>query len=121
MGRVAAYIAANALVLAITMGCSGSDGGRSSDSAGTGAVGADSGADTGGDAAPLLVTCTPVAGGVGAVSVNNAAARQYYVDLPTDTSKPMALMFSWHGYNQAPIDFKNMVGMTPADYHKSLQ
>ncbi len=73
----------------------------------------DGGSEAGVDAAPLAITCTPVAAGVGAVSVNNAAARQYYVDLPTDTSGPMALMFSWHGYNQAPLDFKNMVGFDP--------
>ncbi|MGO9837462.1 MAG: prolyl oligopeptidase family serine peptidase [Polyangiaceae bacterium] len=113
--RIAFGIAANSLVLAITMGCSGSDSGTSSDSARPSTVGADASpeSDAAGDATPLLVTCTPVAGGVGAVSVNNAAARQYYVDLPTDTSGPMALMFSWLGYNQAPLDFKNMLAFDP--------
>jgi poly(3-hydroxybutyrate) depolymerase len=50
---------------------------------------------------------------MGAVSVNGGPARTYYVDLPTNTSGPMALLFSWHGYNQAPLDFKNMVGFDP--------
>jgi len=64
------------------------------------------------DAEPSF-TCTPVANGVGAVSINNATPRQYYVDLPMDTSEPMALLFSWHGYQQAPLDFKNHVGFDP--------
>jgi predicted esterase len=59
------------------------------------------------------VTCTPVVKGVGAVSINGAAPRQYYVDVPMDTSQPMALLFSWHGYQQAPLDFKNLVGFDP--------
>jgi hypothetical protein len=62
---------------------------------------------------PLTFACSPVADGVGAVSVNGAAARQFYVDLPNDPSQPMALLFSWHGYNQAPVDFKNAVGFDP--------
>jgi predicted esterase len=138
-GCFAAGVIANALALAVTMGCSGSasdptrspsatsgfsNGGTNSDSGGPstvvnesgalrGAGSSDDGSDAAVDAAPLLVTCTPVASGVGAVSVNGGSARQYYVDLPTDTSGPIALMFSWHGYNQAPLDFKNMVGFDP--------
>jgi predicted esterase len=120
-----AGMAASALALAITMGCGGSasepmqaaphhpsgssDGGASSGSVGS----SGGGSDAAGDAAPLQVTCTPVAGGMGAVSVNNAAARQYYVDLPKDTSQPMALLFSWHGYNQLPSDFRSLVAFDP--------
>jgi len=83
---------------------------------GRGAGGEDSdggGSDAGDEPTPLSFTCTPVANGVGAVSVNGAAPRQYYVDLPTDTSQPMALLFSWHGYMQAPLDFKNLMGFDP--------
>jgi predicted esterase len=69
--------------------------------------------DAGDEPSPLSFTCTPVANGVGAVSVNGAAPRQYYVDLPADTSQPMALLFSWHGYMQAPLDFKNSMGFDP--------
>jgi predicted esterase len=108
-----------AVAMAITMGCSGSSpesappGSHGSGSHDGGANSGDGGPDAVGDAAPLHFTCTPISGGIGAVSVNGGAARQYYVDLPTDTSGPMALMFSWHGFNQAPVDFKNMVGFDP--------
>ncbi len=88
------------------MGTGGSGG-----SAGSGGSG---GSDGGSDAGPpLAITCTPVVNGAGTVSVNGAAARTYYVDLPADTSQPMALLFSWHGYMQAPLDFRNMVGFDP--------
>jgi poly(3-hydroxybutyrate) depolymerase len=50
---------------------------------------------------------------MGAVSTNGAAPRQFYVDLPTSTSQPMALLFSWHGYKQAPADFRQMLGFDP--------
>jgi predicted esterase len=107
-----------AATLALTLGCSGSPDSASSGPHGSGAHDSGAGPGDGGlgafaDAAPLHVTCTPISGGVGAVSVNGAAARQYYVDLPTDTSGPMALLFSWHGFNQAPLDFKKLVGFDP--------
>jgi predicted esterase len=78
--------------------------------------------------AALTFTCTPVGEGdggategdaglgapsVGSVSVNGGAARSYYVDLPTDTSGPMALVFSWHGYAQEPLAFRNLVALDP--------
>ncbi len=107
--------AATALSLAIVMGCGGSTPTQPSHGSGSsdGGTASRAGSDAAMDAAPLRVTCTPVAGGMGAVSVDGGPARQYYVDLPTSTSGPMALMFSWHGYNQVPLDFKNMVGFDP--------
>jgi poly(3-hydroxybutyrate) depolymerase len=92
------------------------DGGSSSDLAVSNPTpegGASNGSDAAQETTSFSFTCTPVSGGVGAVSVNNAAPRQFYVDLPSDTSQRMALMFSWHGFKQAPLDFKNMMGFDP--------
>jgi hypothetical protein len=61
----------------------------------------------------LTFQCSPVVAGVGSVGVNNGLPRTFYVDLPADTSKPMALLFSWHGYRQDPISWKLQVGFNP--------
>ena len=115
-----ARVAVGALAVAMLAGCSSAAPDASSTAVQTGVRHAadgggtnPSGSDAAVDAAPLVVTCTPVAGGVGAVSVNNAPARQYYVDLPTDTSQPMALMFSWHGYKQAASRLQEPARLRP--------
>jgi predicted esterase len=114
-----ARVAVGALAAAMAAGCSSAAPDSSSTAVQTGVHHAAdggtyaSGSDAAIDAGPLVVTCTPVAGGVGAVSTNNGSPRQFYVDVPTDTSQPMALMFSWHGYNQLPTDFRKQLGFDP--------
>jgi poly(3-hydroxybutyrate) depolymerase len=88
-------------------GASGSSGGVTTHDSGSGGI------DAAEAQAPLSVTCTSVSGGMGAVSVNGAASRPFLVDLPTSTSQPMALLFSWHGYKQLPADFRTMLGFDP--------
>lgn len=67
-------------------------------------VGQDGGGGGGGaDAAapePEIVTCpTTIVTGTNTLSVGSKQ-RSFFVDLPSDTSKPMAVIFSWHGYGQ---------------------
>jgi poly(3-hydroxybutyrate) depolymerase len=121
--RFVGSLVAGALLVGAAPGC-----GSSTESS-SGATAHKPAADAGGPFdAGLRFTCTPVTAGdagggeggaglgppsVGSVSVNGASARSYYVDLPANTSGPMALMFSWHGFNQEPLDFRNQLAFDP--------
>jgi predicted esterase len=39
--------------------------------------------------------------------------RLFQVDLPSDPSQPMALLFSWHGWMALPTDFQNQMHFDP--------
>lgn len=39
--------------------------------------------------------------------------RSFYVDFPTDTSKPAAVMFSWHGFGDNAEDFHKNINFDP--------
>lgn len=39
--------------------------------------------------------------------------RTFYVDFPTDTSQPVGVLFSWHGYGQNATDFRTGAALDP--------
>lgn len=87
------------------------DAGRSPDAGPTpgdagGAVGTGATPDAG------SFMCSPIAPGLDQVVVGTTT-RQFYVDLPKDTSQPMAVLFSWHGFGQLSSDFRNQMAFDP--------
>jgi hypothetical protein len=122
LGRFVGGLVAGAVVIGSLAACGASKESASSEAGAPATADAAAIAEGGSPFdAGLRFTCTPVTAGdagtggpsVGAVSVDGATARPYYVDLPTDTSRPMALMFSWHGFNQQPLDFRNQLAFDP--------
>jgi hypothetical protein len=55
----------------------------------------------------ISVSCDPIGGGQASLTVNGRH-RTFEVALPNDTSD-MALMFEWHGWNQAASAFANTI------------
>ncbi|MEB2311110.1 MAG: hypothetical protein OZ921_03200 [Sorangiineae bacterium] len=76
-------------------GSGGSSGGAAGDASG----------GSGGMAGSVSATCFPIQEGTSKVRVDGKT-RDFLVQLPSDTSKPMALLFLWHGWLQAPADFQ---------------
>ena len=122
LGSFVGGLVAGALVIGSLGGCGASKESASSEAGAPATADAAASAEGGSPFdAGLRFTCTPVTAGdagtgspsVGAVSVDGATARSYYVDFPTDTSRPMALMFSWHGFNQAASRLQEPAGLHP--------
>ncbi len=67
------------------------------------------------DAAPptpfdagATVRCNPIAAGTSTLVVDGTT-RQFEVQLPTNTSSSMALLFLWHGWNQQAATFASTI------------
>jgi predicted esterase len=127
-----------ALALASAMGCSSaapspvsgaasSGGGAPGTAAGDGSSRGDAGlsgatpthdagpGDAGSAPAPSSFTC-PKGGTITAgldTLIVGTQTRQFYVDLPSDNSHSMAVVFSWHGFGQLTSDFRNQVALDP--------
>jgi poly(3-hydroxybutyrate) depolymerase len=54
----------------------------------------------------------PITAGLATITVGGRQ-RQLYVDVPSATSQPMAVVFSWHGYNQLSSDFRTAMAFDP--------
>jgi predicted esterase len=57
--------------------------------------------------AAATITCNPIAPGTSTIVVNGKS-RSFEVQLPTNTSD-MALLFVWHGFNQAAATFASTI------------
>jgi predicted esterase len=66
----------------------------------------------GGSAIPFLCPGGTIAPGMNTVPVGSAM-RVFYADFPTDTSQPMGVLFSWHGYGQTAQDFRASTALDP--------
>jgi predicted esterase len=104
------------LALACASGCGSSDDGGSSSGGAGGAAGAGGSAGSGGSGAGSSI---PFAcpGGTVVQDLNDgftvgSAQRKFYADFPADTSKPMAVIFSWHGYGDTAANFR-FLGLNP--------
>ena len=72
------------------------------------------------DAAPpvgpeITFTCpggTPIMAGANQIEVGGRN-RTFYVDLPEDTSGPVGLVFSWHGYGDTAPNFRTALALDP--------
>ncbi|HTQ47599.1 MAG TPA: PHB depolymerase family esterase [Polyangiaceae bacterium] len=91
------------------------DGGTSVTDSGTGVTEGDASTRDAGtyDAPPLgvdagMVQCNTIVNGTSSLVVNGTT-RQFEVQLPTDTSSSMALLFLWHGWNQQAGTFASQV------------
>jgi predicted esterase len=54
------------------------------------------------------VQCSPIVNGTSTLVVNGTS-RQFEVQLPTNTSDKMALLFLWHGWNQQASTFASTI------------
>lgn len=45
--------------------------------------------------------------------VVNGTSRTFYADFPTDQTKPMGVVFSWHGFGQVAANFRTEVALDP--------
>jgi predicted esterase len=58
--------------------------------------------------ASVSVTCSPIVAGKSTLVVNGTT-RTFEVQLPTNTSSSMALLFLWHGWNQEAATFASTI------------
>lgn len=77
---------------------------------GDGSVDPDGGTDA---AQPDVVTCPDtIVTGSNTLTIGSTK-RTFLVDLPSDTSKPAALVFSWHGFGDTAQNFRSVVNWNP--------
>ncbi|MCC6213228.1 MAG: hypothetical protein IT376_00020 [Polyangiaceae bacterium] len=89
----------------------GSGGASGAAGAGTGGAG---GADAGtGGAGPVIPFACP--GGAITEGLNSGflGSRSFEVSFPADRSKPLAVVFSWHGYGDSAANFHTALGLDP--------
>lgn len=79
----------------------------------------DSGSDDGGDdievPPPTIEFACPggtIAAGSNKITVGSRD-RTFLVDLPSDTSKPLGVVFAWHGYGDNANNFRSALGLDP--------
>lgn len=53
-----------------------------------------------------------IAAGMNSLTVGGKT-RVFYADLPSDPSKPMGVLFSWHGFNDSLTHHRQMAGLDP--------
>lgn len=121
LGRLCAGL----LVIGLVAGCGSSDtnpagSGGAAGAAGSGGAAGSAGsaggagaAGTGGTAPTIPFACPggTIAPGSNTLSVDGAQ-RTFFADFPSDTSKPIAVVFSWHGYGDTAANFRNL-GLGP--------
>jgi predicted esterase len=86
---------------AVDASAGGDDGGESSD---------------GGDIDPpeLSFTCPggSIIAGMNELAVGGSM-RTLHAAFPADTSRPMGIVFSWHGFNEDPVAYRNNLALDP--------
>lgn len=69
------------------------------------------------DAAPVPTISFACPGGSIAPGLNelevDGRTRTFYADFPADTSGPMALVFSWHGFGDSAANFRTAMALDP--------
>jgi len=70
--------------------------------------------DLGGDASPAAFACPggTIGPGLNTLTVGGKS-RQLYADFPSDTSHPMAVVFSWHGFGDTADNFRKVLAFDP--------
>ncbi len=112
---------AGLVIVGLVVGCGSSDAGTTGSGGTGGAAGAAgaAGASGGGGAAgsgpaPTIPFTCPggsVAAGSNTLTVGGTP-RTFFADFPKDTSQPIAVVFSWHGYGDTADNFRNL-GLGP--------
>jgi len=83
--------------------------------------GSDPGAEVDGDPDPeppqIPFACPggTIAPGLNQIAVGTAT-RRFYADFPVDMSRPLGVLFSWHGFGDDATSFRDTVGLDP-DQH----
>jgi len=70
------------------------------------------GADAGGPPIPFGCPGGSITAGMNSLTVGGKA-RTFYADLPSDPSKPMGVLFSWHGFNDSLTHHRQIAGLDP--------
>jgi poly(3-hydroxybutyrate) depolymerase len=87
-------------------GVAAGDGGAGGTS-GVGGAGAGGGSGAGGtDGFTVNAVCNPIKAGSSTVVVNGVT-RSFSMQMPSNTSGEVALLFVWHGFMQSPATFSN--------------
>jgi predicted esterase len=99
-----------------TTSSTGGTGGGSTAS-GTGGTGGSTTSGTGGGGGSAPAIAFPCPGGTVGPDKNTltvaGAERVFYADFPKDTSQPMGILFSWHGFGQPAADFRAASALDP--------
>jgi predicted esterase len=77
---------------------------------------ADSDADSGKTAVPPIPYACPsgkVTAGLNSMTVDGGTARAFYADFPADPSRPMGVLFSFHGYTDTAEKFRQEAALDP--------
>lgn len=113
------------LAAAVSLGCAACGNSSAPDDGAVGSLDAAASdlapADAGTDAAALQPASYPFTCPDGAPTIvagkNSLYAagqqRTFYVDFPADTSQPVGVLFSWHGYGQNAPDFRAGAQLSP--------
>jgi len=68
-----------------------------------------------GDGPPMITFACP--GGTIGPGMNNlmvgALMRTLHAEFPANRSVPIGIVFSWHGFNEDPVAYRNHVGLAP--------